>query len=269
VADPEAERAAPGFEAVSELRENYFPFEWYRLIDASHFWFRWRLQAALLEARARGIPLDRPLRGLEIGGGTGVLRSQLERVTPWVVDMTDLQAEALRLASPGRGRTLYYDVTERRDEFVSRYDVVILFDVLEHIPEPREFLEAALAHVRPGGYFLVNVPALSFLFSGYDVAAGHVRRYDRPALVREFEGLPMRVLGMRYWGATLVPVLALRKVVLALRSRSHEETIRIGFAPPSRLVHAAFKALMHVELAVPFAPPAGASLVLAGCRTEA
>jgi SAM-dependent methyltransferase len=267
VADPDelpAEEAE--FEPISRLQENPFPFEWYRLIDESHFWFQWRLSAAMLEVRELGLPLGRPLHGLEIGGGTGVLRAQFEAATAWVVDMTDLQADALRLARPSRGRTLYYDVTERHPDFVGRYDVVVLFDVLEHIPQPRPFLAATLEHLRPGGTLLINVPAMQSLFSGYDAVAGHVRRYDKPGLVAEFDGLPLEVTGARYWGASLVPLLAVRKALLALRPRSEDETIRLGFEPPNRLIHALLRLVMRLESAVVASPVMGTSLVLSGRR---
>ena len=65
-------------------------------------------------ARSCGLPLDRPLRVLDVGGGRGVLRDQVEAATAWTVDLVELNLAALEAAAPGRGRHLYYDVRDRR-----------------------------------------------------------------------------------------------------------------------------------------------------------
>jgi hypothetical protein len=109
---------------------------------------------------------------------------------------------------------------------------------------------------------------LQVLFSSYDVAVGHLRRYDRRSLAREFEGLGLRIEKMSYWGAVLVPLLLLRKVVLAKGQRSEAEIIRAGLEPPGRLTHAGLRTLMKLETSLGVAPPFGTSLMLRGRRTE-
>ena len=42
---------------------------------------------------------------------------------------------ALRQSTPGRGRTLHYDILQREAEFEAAYDLIVLFDVLEHIED--------------------------------------------------------------------------------------------------------------------------------------
>lgn len=261
---PGAPGGAPqGVEIVSPVQRVSFPDEWYELSTPDHFWFRWRLATALRQIGDTGIPRDAPLRVLEIGGGTGILRDQLETATGWVVDITDLNLDALRSARSGRGRTLYYDVFEERGAFLEAYDVVVLFDVLEHIEATGPFLRAILRHLRRGGHLLVNVPALEGLFSAYDVAAGHVRRYDRNTLAAEFRDVDLDVVDVRYWGLTLVPLLLARKLALGAASSS-ADTIRRGFRPPGRVVNALLCGLMRLETGVCARPPAGTSVLLAG-----
>jgi SAM-dependent methyltransferase len=249
-------------EIVSPVSDAGFPDEWYGLTAETHFWFQWRLRAALRQIRAVGLSTSEPLQGLEIGSGTGVLRDQFEASTSWRIDITDLSLKALRESRPGRGRTLYYDVLERRDAFREAYDLVILYDVLEHIVPTRPFVEAALAHLRPGGWLLLNVPAHQFLHGAYDVAAGHHRRYERRGLAAEFAGTDLEIRDVRYWGFLLLPLLALRKVVQG-RGVATPGTIRAGFHPPGAVAHAALRALMRLELAGGFRP-VGTSLLLAG-----
>jgi SAM-dependent methyltransferase len=256
----EAPRAAESGPATAAEAEA-FPGEWYALASADHFWLRWRLQAALRQIDAVGLPRDRPLRALDVGGGMGVLRAQLEGRTAWTIDITDLHPSAVSGARRGRGRNLRYDVREHRPDMLGAYDVVVLFDVLEHVEAPVGFLESLARHLKEGGRLLVNVPALRALFSGYDVAAGHLRRYDRSSLSAEARAAGFVVEDVRYWGLTLVPLLLLRKVVLA--GRTGEGVIRSGFRPPGAWLNAALVALMRAETALTTRPPLGTSVLLA------
>jgi len=247
--------------AATPAGASEFPGEWYELASADHFWLQWRLRAALRQIDAVGLPRGAPLRALDVGGGMGVLRAQLEEHTAWVIDITDLHPRAVSGARRGRGRNLRYDVTEHRPDMLGAYDVVVLFDVLEHVDGPVPFLESLFRHLKDGGHLLVNVPALRALFSGYDVAAGHLRRYDRRSLAAEARPAGFAVRDVRFWGLSLVPLLLLRKLLLA--GRSGPEVIRAGFRPPRPWVNAALRALMRAETAVMSRPPLGTSVLLA------
>jgi SAM-dependent methyltransferase len=63
-----------------------------------------------------------------------------------------------------------------------RFHTIIYIDVLEHIENDREELEIASGYLRPGGRIVVLAPAHQWLFTPFDVAIGHFRRYNRPML---------------------------------------------------------------------------------------
>jgi SAM-dependent methyltransferase len=251
--------AQPTIEYLSPVSESGFPDEWYDLSDDRHFWMQWRLAVALRLVEASGVTLDSPLLALDIGGGAGRFREQVERATRWRVDMTDLNLKALQLAGPARGRTLYYDVTQDQRPLLGAYDVCFLFDVIEHVANPARLVRAAVEHLRPGGHLFVNVPALQAFFSAYDVAAGHLRRYSRRSLTAELDGLGCRLTGVQYWGLGLLPLLALRRAIVGRRPDAN--TIRAGFEPPNALANAALKALMKAELTLFRRPPLGTSVM--------
>ena len=202
---------------------------------------------------------------LDVGGGKGIVRDQIEAHTAWTVDLVELNQAALESAAPGRGRHLFYDVRDQRADLLGTYDAAVLFDVIEHVEEPRALLDAVGRHLKPGGLLLVNVPALQSLFSAFDTAAGHYRRYDRTTLSAELSGWD--VLDLRYWGLALVPMLWLRK--LLLRDPT-EDTIRRGFGPQGVFTRRCLRALAAVETALLPKAPVGTSLLLvARCPSAA
>ena len=59
------------------------------------------------------------------------------------------------------------------------FDSIIYIDVLEHIEDDRTEFRRAFERLRPGGQLSVLCPAHNFLFSPFDKAIGHFRRYDK------------------------------------------------------------------------------------------
>jgi SAM-dependent methyltransferase len=252
---------------VSSPRDYEFLDFWYELNSEDHFWFAWRarvLQRILQRHRLR----NAELRALDVGCGTGVVRRQIEGMTNWVIDGTDLDRRALERATGGRGTTMYYDIYDRHPDLVGRYDAVVLFDVLEHIENEASFLDALAAHLKHEGRLLINVPALMMLYSQYDRAQGHFRRYTRHSLQEVLTSSGFRVLEIRYLCCSLVPLLLLRKLWLRCRPLDDEAAIRRGFEPPGRLTHAVLRAAMHVETSLPLRYPMGTSVMALAERTS-
>ena len=139
-------------------------------------------------ARARfftGLVADRrlgggqtPLQVLDVGAGDGYLAGQLlgrlpagSAVTCFDPFYTD--AHLARPAQPG--------LTFTRQRPDRRFDLVLLLDVVEHVPDDRAFLgEIVNNALAKGGAALISVPAWMSLYCQHDQALGHHRRY-RPA----------------------------------------------------------------------------------------
>lgn len=62
------------------------------------------------------------------------------------------------------------------------FDTILYIDVLEHIFDDKQELEIAEAHLVPGGCIVVVAPAHNYLYSPFDKAIGHHRRYDKSLL---------------------------------------------------------------------------------------
>ncbi len=63
-----------------------------------------------------------------------------------------------------------------------RFDSILYIDVIEHIEDGAAELQQAYDLLESGGHLLIVVPAFDFLFSPFDRALGHHRRYDKAML---------------------------------------------------------------------------------------
>lgn len=94
----------------------------------------------------------------------------------------------------------------------SRY--VTLLDVVEHIEDDRAFLADLTAKMDVGATLILTAPALQRLWSHWDVALGHFRRYNKAMINAVFAGLPVRVREVSY----LFPEMLLPALVRCQRS---------------------------------------------------
>lgn len=96
----------------------------------------------------------------------------------------------------------------------ARYDgasIVTLLDVLEHQEDDRAFMVDLVARLDRGALLVVTVPAGRYLWSRWDVALGHHRRYDRASFRRAIAGLPVSVVELSYVFPELIPAALVRR----------------------------------------------------------
>ena len=163
-----------------------FPQGGHRLLAplrANHFWFEHR-RRRILETAAECLQgVARP-RVLELGCGDGDLLSAFaERF--WSVG---LERNVDDLAAARRISPLNVVAGEGgAPPFSLPFDLVGLFDVVEHVEDDAGLLRLASRLASPGAWILVTVPADPRLWTNLDVYAGHFRRYRREDLERLFE----------------------------------------------------------------------------------
>lgn len=102
----------------------------------------------------------------------------------------------------------------RREERYEGAAAVTLLDVLEHQEDDRAFMGALADRLDDGATLLVTVPAEGWLWSGWDVALGHYRRYDRDSFRRVVARLPLEIVELSYLFPELVAPAVLRKLTM-------------------------------------------------------
>ena len=63
-----------------------------------------------------------------------------------------------------------------------QFDSILYMDVLEHIEADAAELARAASHLKPRGTIVILAPALPWLFTPFDAAIGHYRRYTKDSL---------------------------------------------------------------------------------------
>lgn len=217
--------------------------KWFEIANTEHFWIRRRFDV-LRKLAGDLIPAAKELA--EIGCGNGLLQKQIEEQYGRAVTGCDLNEYALQRNVSGKSPLLCYNIFEKREDMRQRFDVIFLFDVIEHITEEGPFLDAVIFHLAPGGKLIVNVPAGQWAFSAYDRAAGHVRRYSIGTMRSAAETQGMDVTKWTYWGLPLLPTLAVRKVWLGGET-DQDKVITKGFDARSRFVDASMAMLAKCE----------------------
>lgn len=126
----------------------------------------------------------------EIGGGIGSNIPLL--INPEVSSWLSLEPDpglADRLANriaadrdlAPRCRSVCGTIADLETE--ARFETILYIDVLEHIEDDGGEFRRAAGLLSPGGRLIVLAPAHQFLFSAFDAAIGHHRRYDRNSLL--------------------------------------------------------------------------------------
>ena len=153
--------------------------------DAQHFWLdhlatannfnQWIFEA--FEHWLHGEILE---LGCGMGAYTTLMAESGWHVTGLDIEQDFVEIAAQRVARCPNAHVRRADITQIGDS--TRYDTVILLDVLEHIEDDVGLLLSIAARLRPGGRLILKVPALPSIYSEMDEAIGHYRRYDRTTL---------------------------------------------------------------------------------------
>jgi 2-polyprenyl-3-methyl-5-hydroxy-6-metoxy-1,4-benzoquinol methylase len=96
-------------------------------------------------------------RMLDVGCGRGLLPS-LMRARGWEAEGVEISDDAARHAREVLGLPVFVGPFVAYPGAPSSFDAVVIWHVLEHLPDPRAALEKAHALLKPGGLLMVAVP---------------------------------------------------------------------------------------------------------------
>ncbi|KRF27972.1 bifunctional 2-polyprenyl-6-hydroxyphenol methylase/3-demethylubiquinol 3-O-methyltransferase UbiG [Phycicoccus sp. Soil802] len=214
-------------------------------LEDAHWWYRERrhLLGRMIGGLRPGTALDIGAAG---GGNTRVLRR-----AGWSVSALEYGADGAEVAAE-RGLSVVRGDATALPVSDDSLDLVVAFDVLEHIVDHDTAVSEVRRALRPGGMFLIAVPADPRLWSDHDVAVDHVRRYTRDTLRAVLERNGFEVASMTSWNVLLRPVVALRR---RKASGSDLETVH-------PLVNLGLRAIVTAERYLPLKAMPGVTLMV-------
>lgn len=205
-------------------------------IEDQHFWFRARNRLIYELAKKICSHIEPGYRVLEVGCGTGnVLRALRDACSAGRVVGLELWFEGIRHAQRRVGDWLVQgDV--RSLPFGSQFNLVGLFDVLEHLPEERETLRAVHSVLISGGKLMLTVPAHQFLWSHFDEAARHCRRYSEAGIRERLMEAGFQVEYLSQFMACIFPIVWVFRKAGKFRSQNDTGRSRNWAARELRIV---------------------------------
>jgi len=233
----------------------------YRDFEEWHWWFRGR-QRIIAEVLRRELPAPMGLTIASLGCGPAGRLAWLRAFAGPGGRVLGLDVDPNH-AHPGAPGVHYLVGDLQAAPLASgSVDVVLAFDVLEHLEDDSAGLREAARLCRRGGRLVVTVPAWPSLWGAQDVVSHHRRRYTRRTLQAAFARAELPRPRLVYFNTLLFPAVAALRLARRLRpesgqARSDFELNRRGLA--NDVLAAVFALERHIVPRVPL--PLGASLL--------
>ncbi|MBI4355772.1 MAG: class I SAM-dependent methyltransferase [Candidatus Omnitrophica bacterium] len=185
---------APGLEGIHAAPETRPYKTGFRRVEQGWYWLRLR---RLKTWRARG-------RWLDVGCGSGGFLQYLSR-RGWEADGVDPYPQAGQEREPARGYRLFSGALAEARYPAATFDVITLWHVLEHLPEPVPVLQEVVRILKPSGVVMIATPnAASWerrLFGRhwfYWHPPQHCILYEPGTLARLLGEVGLRVVGLSF-----------------------------------------------------------------------
>jgi SAM-dependent methyltransferase len=242
-------------------------FEFLFQMEQRHFWHIGRREL-ILDIMRRNIPNLAKTRMLEVGCGNGSVLAFLKR-NGIEVEGGDVFMEGLAFCRQRVNSVPLYQLDVMALPFRDEFDVVGLFDVLEHIDDDTGALREIGQALKQKGMLLITVPAHQLLWSYFDVSSNHKRRYRKDELQAKLEQAGFTVKKISYYMFFLFPVLAAIRLIGNIKRHERKENNKLAIgasleAKTIPILNDVFLASLSLEkfLLRYFNLPFGASLVV-------
>jgi 2-polyprenyl-3-methyl-5-hydroxy-6-metoxy-1,4-benzoquinol methylase len=218
-----------------------------------HWW--WRVREQILVEKVRETLKGRAphARILDVGCGAGVFFEALEQFG----HVEGIESDPLAVEQSEGWRSRIHagqlDDTFRPGH---SFDLILLLDVLEHVPRPDEMLRCATRLLSPEGRIIATVPAFTWLWTSHDDVNHHLKRYTAAEMRTLMKGAGLAVVETRYLFQSLVlPKLLVRAKEMLVSSDPSIPRI------PSRGLNRALQLWYRSEYAIGGWLPFGSSVL--------
>lgn len=231
-------------------------FEEMYQVEENHWWFSGRRE--ILGHLLGTLELPAGADILEAGCGTGGnlhLLSRFGKVHAFEMDEKARELAAGKGDAEVAAGALPFGIPFEGLDF----ELIALLDVLEHIEDDRQAVDALAERLKPGGWLLVTAPALPCMWSYHDESHHHFRRYVRRELAAILEEAGLRLHVVSYFNFFLFPVAFLVRTAKKISGRPPHSDLSMPPVTVNRLLGGIFAGERHFVGKIAF--PVGLSLV--------
>lgn len=232
----------------------------YERLAKDHWWWqsRSRFVFDLIESLTLPGSIDGDARILDIGCGGGWSFELWERFG----EVYGVELDPTLVARAGKFQPrIHCGPFDREFQPESKFSLIVMLDVLEHLPDPEVALAYALELLRPGGKIVITVPAMPSLWTSHDDLNHHYVRYTKRSLqsLGDSCGMEIEKLDYLFHWTTLAKAIVRMKEALV-------ETEPQSPSIPGPYINAFFRNLCLAEQRMfrYWTPPLGTSLVCVG-----
>lgn len=224
--------------------------------ESKHFWFIGRREI-IKKILSKHIKKRKDNKILEIGVGTGGNIQILSEYGEYFGIESSMVAKEI-LKHKNKNKNIIYGFYPEK-KYKEKFDIITLFDVLEHIEEDETALKSIYDNLSENGKLIITVPAFNFLWSNHDVIHHHKRRYNKKELKEKIEKAGFTISKISYFNFFLFPlVLITRLIKKVLKLELKEEEIS------SNIVNNILKKIFLLETKIinNFNLPFGSSIIV-------
>lgn len=210
--------------------------------ESKHWWFTGRREILLNTLKKLKLPQDAKI--LEIGCGTGGNLQMLARFGE--VSALEMDSNARKIASEKTDNQYTIKAGYCPDEIPyekQSFDLICMFDVLEHIEQDSETLSAIKMLLKKDGKIFLTVPAYQWLWGTHDEFLHHKRRYTARRLSEIIKTSGLKPLRISYFNTILFPFAA----IVRLKDRLLGNKNATGTNIPPKAINKLFKTLFSSE----------------------
>jgi SAM-dependent methyltransferase len=118
----------------------------------------------------------------------------------------DLMPEAITMCQHrGIAKATQHDLCIKWPIEVNTAKIVMMLDVLEHLPDPVLALRFAAESLKDDGKIILTVPAWPSLYGDWDKRLGHYRRYSADVLQQQIQAAGLKLQWLNSWNAFTLP----------------------------------------------------------------
>jgi SAM-dependent methyltransferase len=145
------------------------------------------------------------------------------------------------------------------------YSLILMLDVLEHLPDPVAALKHAMELLEPQGTFIATVPSFMALWTNHDLLNHHFTRYTKQSFREIAKGAGLEIEEERYfYHWAFLPKIGIRLAERALRLKPKPPIVGKGWTNEFLYGISRLEQVVLSWLPIPF----GSSLMVVGKKSR-